>query len=357
MTPTDDSDRLQFQYQPRSQAIEFQSHTPVVRDSHLVQLGMQHSGLSPAYDACMPLSRATRSIEQQFPTPEYGLGQTEHLSSRWPIQPTPRIVPDAVPLDLFSSSPMPYPNRFVTQSIEPELPEYSNQGLYTFGFSDEQPWPSKQPPSSHFSWSQPDCPLLNAVHMGAVSTDYDQISSNFAPIHLADNADRLLAEPASCMLGWKRRASAFGEQPIPRLSTDFLAPPDRERANRSPSSASTIGSSSSFGRLQPAPGDVECHPCNLAFANHGELSHHLRSHQPYSSRRYGCNKCDKRFQYRKDLHRHLPRHDPYRKRYHCPYPSCKYHKKGFGRQDHLDRHIGSQHHAERPISTGTPLTT
>lgn len=154
------------------------------------------------------------------------------------------------------------------------------------------------------------------------------------------------------MRGWIGRAPMTGERAVPRLDTNHLAPPDSNLANRSPTSASTTGSSFRSGsRRRPwemTTGDFICGHCNAGFPTQGDLTHHLRSHASYMSRQHVCHDCEKRFQYRKDLLRHLPRHDPNRKKYYCSIRTCKYHSKGFGREDHLQRHLLSQHRVDTP---------
>lgn len=156
------------------------------------------------------------------------------------------------------------------------------------------------------------------------------------------------------MLGWARRAPTLGDRSMPHLKvdTDHLAPPTLSPSHRSPSSASSAGSSVKSSRRSGDLmffGDLSCGHCDASFNTQGDLTHHLRSHQPYQSRRHVCEHCQKRFQYRKDLARHLPRHDPNRPKFYCKFVGCKYHKKGFGRQDHLDRHIQSQHKMDSPL--------
>lgn len=159
------------------------------------------------------------------------------------------------------------------------------------------------------------------------------------------------------MLGWINRAPVIGDRTLPsRLDTNMLVPPEANSANRSPTSASTTGSSTRGSRRQKweMTGDFVCHWCNAGFTTQGDLTHHLRSHQPYLSRQHVCRHCEKRFQYRKDLTRHLPKHDPNRKRYYCIFKGCKYSSRGFGRQDHLDRHIQTQHRVDTPQKSSRP---
>ena len=161
------------------------------------------------------------------------------------------------------------------------------------------------------------------------------------------------AKPLGHMQGWLGRASAIGDRAMPRLDTGHLAPPALSDAHLSPSSASSAGSSAGRSPRRSKEdmvlGEISCSQCDAAFSTQGDLTHHLRSHQPYQSRNHVCPHCDKRFQYRKDLARHVPRHDPNRPRYYCRFPGCKFNTKGFGRQDHLDRHLATQHRMDSPM--------
>ncbi|EME38468.1 hypothetical protein DOTSEDRAFT_75855 [Dothistroma septosporum NZE10] len=153
------------------------------------------------------------------------------------------------------------------------------------------------------------------------------------------------------MQGWARRASAIGIPTGLSINTTHLAPPEDRGANPSPTSASTTGSSTRPGSRRSREemvGNFVCGYCKAGFLSQGELTHHLRSHTPYMSRQHVCLVCEKRFQYKKDLGRHAPKHDPNRKKYYCSFQGCKYFTKGFGRQDHLDRHLATQHRVDTP---------
>ncbi|PIA92742.1 hypothetical protein CB0940_03912 [Cercospora beticola] len=156
--------------------------------------------------------------------------------------------------------------------------------------------------------------------------------------------------PLEHMHGWLGRATAAGVRNMPRLDTNRLVPPPVSDAHLSPTSASSPGSSASRSprrtKEEMLVGEISCSHCDAAFSTQGDLTHHLRSHQPYANRSHVCPTCNKRFQYRKDLARHAPRHDPNRQRFYCKHAGCKYHSKGFGRQDHLDRHLATQHRME-----------
>lgn len=159
------------------------------------------------------------------------------------------------------------------------------------------------------------------------------------------------------MQGWARRAPAIGCHARLSINTAHLAPPEDMAANRSPTSASTTGSSTRPGSRRSREemmGNFVCGYCKAGFPTQGELTHHLRSHAPYMSRLHVCNICEKRFQYKKDLGRHAPKHDPNRKKYYCTFQGCKYFSKGFGRQDHLDRHLTTQHRVDTPQQASHP---
>ncbi|KAM3419553.1 hypothetical protein BST61_g2893 [Cercospora zeina] len=155
--------------------------------------------------------------------------------------------------------------------------------------------------------------------------------------------------PLGHMHGWLDRATAGGRH-MPRLDTNHLVPPQVPDAHLSPTSASSAGSSAGRSprrsKEEMVLGEISCSQCDAAFSTQGDLTHHLRSHAPYQSRSHVCPTCKKRFQYKKDLARHAPRHDPNRQRFQCRHAGCKYHTKGFGRQDHLDRHLVTQHRSE-----------
>ncbi|KAF2207681.1 hypothetical protein CERZMDRAFT_102168 [Cercospora zeae-maydis SCOH1-5] len=158
------------------------------------------------------------------------------------------------------------------------------------------------------------------------------------------------SQPCGQMQGWLGRANAAGGQNMLRLDTNRLVPPPVSDAHLSPTSASSAASSAGRSprrsREAMVLGEISCSQCDAAFSTQGDLTHHLRSHAPYQSRNHVCPTCKKRFQYKKDLARHLPRHDPNRQRFYCRHTGCKYHTKGFGRQDHLDRHLATQHRSE-----------
>lgn len=313
---------------------------------------MQHLG-SPMIQGAYTyaLSSPVLGQEQFSMMGERISGGLGNFAPRWAKKTSPGAIPNDMPLDASCQSSLPYPRTCVAQP-----PAGSNAILNDSQYVPALPMERhssclrQRSPSPHFSWAQPNS--LQPSIIPANITHSQRNTLRELPDEVTENINFQpgMAETAvGSMLGWIRRAQTIGDRDLPRLSTNLLAPPDRCYANRSPSSASTAGSSSSrHSRIRAAPGDLACFSCTATFANQGDLTHHLRSHQPYASRNHVCHKCEKRFQYRKDLIRHLPRHDPHRKKYYCPFSSCKYHRKGFGRQDHLDRHIITQHRVGTP---------
>jgi hypothetical protein len=259
--------------------------------------------------------------------------------------------------------PTSHPNSYPEPLHSPSASSHFDEGLFSMDMPcQDLPVQQQQYPDlseyevAQYPWAQQQ-PQQHTV-MQDVSADTLAMDESFAlpvttsaPLLPEDYTNDLIYAPipaSNMMRGWIGRAPSFGDELLPRLDTNHLAPPAASIA-RSPSSASSAGSSSSRlsssrrNRAQMTSGDIACYWCPAAFATSVELTHHLRSHAPYASRNHVCQHCEKRFQYRKDLLRHLPRHDPNRQKFYCPFNGCKYHSKGFGRRDHLERHVSSQH--------------
>ena len=112
--------------------------------------------------------------------------------------------------------------------------------------------------------------------------------------------------------------------PTPTLKT-------RQRRTSSAASRSSTHSCSTDG-------------CVETFRTANELYHHQRNkHTDYASRPCACTRCDKRFLYPKDLRRHERTHEHGSRQFYCHQSTCKWHTRGFGRQDHLDRHVRDVH--------------
>lgn len=345
--------------QARSQSNMFPPQPLTIPNDHSTTFDLQHyDGLFGTRHDRNVAAHTENLLQEQLPASGDFTSRACVCTTQSSQEFTPRSVPHAPPLDTLYPSSMSHPHAHVAQPPVFQTPGMMDNNQYIPELSMDRPpsFSTQHTPSPHFSWAEPDSmPVdLSIPH-----------SQHTPPKTLPDDLDRntnyLLGMEETTggtvgnMLGWIRRAPTTGDRALPRLSTAHLVPPDKSFANLSPSSASTAGSSSSsrYSTLRPASGDFACFSCTASFAHHGDLTHHLRSHKPYASRNHVCQKCEKRFQYRKDLIRHLPRHDPHRQKYFCPFPDCKYARKGFGRPDHLDRHIHSQHRVDTPTETAT----
>ncbi|KAF7198601.1 Zinc finger protein [Pseudocercospora fuligena] len=268
----------------------------------------------------------------------------QHLpSSQYPAYSDAPLVPAAPTFAPQFPQPIQYPSQPIPIDHQPEPSMDRNLEQ----FFPELNTPLQQPQMPR-SVPLPHSTSFHATPSMLSTSDPMHISSEI--VHNPNYQPGINQGPSTgTMLGWIGRAPTIGQRtsmPTLKVDTNHLAPPNLSPLHRSPSSASSAGSSSKSPRRARAEmlfGDMHCHYCNAAFTTQGDLTHHLRSHQPYLSRNHVCQMCNKRFQYRKDLMRHLPRHDPNRPKFYCPFNGCKYNTKGFGRQDHLDRHVNTQH--------------
>ncbi|KXS93570.1 hypothetical protein AC578_3896 [Pseudocercospora eumusae] len=276
-------------------------------------------------------SLSPHTSNQQLPSSQYPAYPDTPLVSA-----APTFAPQLAPPIQYPSQPVPIdhqPESLMNRNLEQFFPE-----LNTPLQQPQMPRPVPLPHSTSFHATPGMLSMSDPMHISSEIIH----NPNYQP-----GIDQ--APSAGAMLGWIGRAPTIGQRtsmPTLKVDTNHLAPPNLSPLRRSPSSASSAGSSSRSPRRARAEmlfGDMHCHYCNAAFTTQGDLTHHLRSHQPYLSRNHVCQMCKKRFQYRKDLMRHLPRHDPNRPKFYCPFHGCKYNIKGFGRQDHLDRHVNTQH--------------
>ncbi|KAI7221271.1 hypothetical protein KC333_g1833 [Hortaea werneckii] len=144
------------------------------------------------------------------------------------------------------------------------------------------------------------------------------------------------------------------EHPQPNLpklrlnTTDLLEPPVTPQHSASGTSSPISVSSSRSARRTPdqmrawpAPFRCDNEGCGFGFETMQDLRHHQRVHKP---RRFICETCNKAFHYFKDLRRHWKTHnrDP-KQKFYCPFTTCKHHRQGFNRDDHLKRHMEKQH--------------
>lgn len=128
--------------------------------------------------------------------------------------------------------------------------------------------------------------------------------------------------------------------------------PSRQR-QRARTSASRPRSSAgrSYGALSDTS-SFTClsEGCGKTFNTRGKLNKHARYHMPGPLE---CPECGQRAHFKKDLERHMRTHTGERP-FKCPVEECPFHGLGFGREDHRERHLASQH--PLLVAPGTPMT-
>lgn len=117
---------------------------------------------------------------------------------------------------------------------------------------------------------------------------------------------------------------------------------DRIRSHRPAPPTTPTGSNRGRSRAS-SPSSVSrltCETCGSVFNKKHELDHHRRSH---GDKAQVCTVCNKGFVFRKDLVRHIVMHSKGERHMFCNVVGCKYHQRGFGRVDHLRRHMEKKH--------------
>jgi hypothetical protein len=91
-------------------------------------------------------------------------------------------------------------------------------------------------------------------------------------------------------------------------------------------------------------GYLQCdHPgCRTTCPTRGALNHHIRYHTPADRRPHQCSLCPQRFLHPREVRRHMSTHG-IGPRHLCPIPRCPWAIRGFGRRDHLLRHLRRFH--------------
>lgn len=159
---------------------------------------------------------------------------------------------------------------------------------------------------------------------------------------------------------WLQVPRAAEDRIRPQLEIPWTAQAANDSRNRSlttsSQSPSTISRTSRRTRDQMRTGDHEhrCGRCDAGFDTAAELNHHIRYHQEHDARPYPCRSCSARFIFKKDRRRHELVHDDNAPKYYCPHPTCKYHQQGFGRHDHLARHLSTQHRVDSVMQSSGP---
>lgn len=155
-----------------------------------------------------------------------------------------------------------------------------------------------------------------------------------------------VAEPFGSIANWTEQSRAADDRIRPRRDTrlsdrgpDGVA--DRPFLVSPPSSISRSSTRRTRDQMIAGEHDHICGVCGSGFDTWADLNHHARCHKRYEDRAHRCSVCSTRFTYAKDLRRHEPIHGP--QKFFCPHHFCKSATTGFKREDHLQRHMRSQH--------------
>lgn len=103
-------------------------------------------------------------------------------------------------------------------------------------------------------------------------------------------------------------------------------------------------------------GYLRCdHPnCDYTCTRRCDMTHHRRCHLPPHRRPHVCVVCSRRFLFPRELRRHMAAHGV-GARHLCPHSLCRYASRGFGRSDHLMRHLRNCHAASsRTVADSIP---
>lgn len=149
---------------------------------------------------------------------------------------------------------------------------------------------------------------------------------------------------------WVQQDRAAEDRMRPRLNTHLSAQSSASAhswsfptSSQSPSTISRTSTRRTRDQMTTGNYQHRCLVCNKGFDTAADLTHHSRYHQQHEDRSFACRSCAARFIFFKDLQRHEQVHDPNAERFYCHFPTCKYTEKGFGREDHLTRHLRKVH--------------
>jgi hypothetical protein len=117
-------------------------------------------------------------------------------------------------------------------------------------------------------------------------------------------------------------------------------------------SAETV--STSLANTEVGSEKFQCNKCRKSFHKAYLLNKHSKQHErPFKCTSEGCNKS---FPWKRDYDRHLsakhPQMAPGLTRWSCPFENCKFSSHlstGSARKDNVDRHIRTQHGADRTM--------
>lgn len=123
--------------------------------------------------------------------------------------------------------------------------------------------------------------------------------------------------------------------PNPSLTFD---PPQQD-------SLSPLDTMASTSPSEPPETFYTCDTCAKRFEKKNILKRHKKQHE----KPFHCHFCVKRFAENRDMRRHIVVHHSHhipgltQPRYLCSEPGCRFGQVGFGRKDHLTRHIRRAH--------------
>ena len=172
---------------------------------------------------------------------------------------------------------------------------------------------------------------------------HDSCTLNFSEIEMSEWINDTYAT------GHKVQASSplqLDDDVWPHQHADISTLPFRHHALMESQSPSTLSEARTEDDASTSLTPLSCDydGCNYSCAKRETLRHHQRCHIPMEDRPYSCPSCSQRFLYPREVRRHLSTHG-LGLRHYCPFTGCRYAMNGFGRRDHLQRHLRKKHPA------------
>jgi len=178
------------------------------------------------------------------------------------------------------------------------------------------------------------------IHAGRVAWNASPgAPSDFAEPYWVDEMQQITRSVSAPQQLWPEY------HPLQTLQSIAIESPEQHAGQLQAHGASTASASiPSSGRNTSARYRCDHIGCNHVSRTSADRRHHRRYHTPASQRPHGCPLCTSRFLTPREVQRHLVTHGV-GDRYYCAILSCPYATKGFGRKDHLTRHVRSRHGA------------
>ena len=203
-------------------------------------------------------------------------------------------------------------------------------------------------PKAHSEDSSSHTPHTNGLTTGAVSQLQENVMETQANAMQSWIAEAYLAGQRVQPSNQSQAGTSRSQQgaPTPLFSTSFFGQAQFER-QYAMSQQHIERATSLQSDTRTTIGNLSCdHPgCDHTCTSSDDLKHHRRCHIPTEQRPHPCPYCTQRFLYPREVERHLPTHG-LGLRYYCKHSSCPYATRGFGRQDHLTRHVRTKHVAD-----------